>query len=77
MRLGSVKGIVLPAARLGDAIAAPLGLAEQQILWNLLGQLERQNHMSVLVFIVVVACRVDDFGLNLRHIKAVRSQEAN
>lgn len=41
VRLRSVERIVLPAARLRDAIATPLGLGEKQILWNLLRQVER------------------------------------
>lgn len=41
MRLRSVERIVLPASRLRDAKATPLGLGEKQILWNLLRQVER------------------------------------
>ena len=58
MRLWPMNGIMNPPTALLHPQRSPLRLAHESTLWNLLGDLRGQHHVTILVHVVVVALTV-------------------
>ena len=67
MRLGSVARIVLPATALLHTETAPLNVRKRAVLWQRLGRVLGQNHVTVFKFAILVLFRVLNLDICVRN----------
>jgi hypothetical protein len=70
VRLGAVRRVVHPAAALLHAKVAPLGVREQAVRGHVLGELLREDHVTVLVLVIAVLVTV---LASVGHCRAINS----